>query len=139
MGVHFEAAHQRRWFTGPTQGQGIVVGTSPLMREMAIQRALLATPVPVRPKASLLTALSPSRADEDFVGLTCGQQVNTLMQLQRLDKMAEEDPKFDDMIAIADVSRDPSKEAGVDSDLKVDRCATFRTNSRFLWVIPGGT
>jgi site-specific DNA-cytosine methylase len=113
------------------------VGTSPLLREMPIQRALLNTPVPERPKASLRTILSPTRADEDFVSTTCGQQMNVLMQLQALDKMADVDQKFGDIIAIADISRDPSKEAGVDSDLKIDRCATFRTNNRFLWLIPG--
>ena len=83
----------------------------------------------MRLQVVLLSMLDPCRADGDFKGLTWQQQMNVMVQVLRFDEMAAADPKWKHEMAVVDAGRNPEKEAGVDSDLKLDRCATFRTNN----------
>ena len=112
------------------------VGTSSHMRETTVQRALGSMPLPVRPRVNLLSILEHRSSEIDFANLTFQQQLNVMTQMKRFDEMEAADPNFAHEMGVVDASRNADKEHCVDGDIKLDKVSTFRTNNKFLWLIP---
>ena len=111
------------------------VGIAPCLRTKAVQRSLLSAPLPVRPQVGLLSVVERRSSAEDFDGLTPNQQLNVMAQVKKFDDMEAADPNFKHPMAVIDAGRNPDKDS-VDDNLKFDRCSTFRTNNKLIWIVP---
>ena len=114
------------------------VGIAPCLRTKAVQRSLLSAPLPVRPQVGLLSVVERRSSAEDFDGLTPNQQLNVMAQVKKFDDMEAADPNFKHPLAGIDAGRNPDKDS-VDENLKFDRCSTFRTNNKLIWIVPQKT
>ena len=111
------------------------VGTAPCLRASHVQRAMQAAPLPVRAAAGLMSVLERRSSPGDFAGLTPNQQLNVMAQVKKFDEIEASTPGFDCAMAAIDAGRNPDLDS-VDDNLKFDRVSTFRTNNKFIWLVP---